>query len=109
MCNAEFEAAKLGKATQAAVEGVAGVGGAAQIIAHLVSVVGADRNRTLLTLLDLKQSTHHIVHRHITLQMISLVEVTVGISLGTTQVDKADPTAKLTHHSRAIVIATHTK
>ena len=107
--DAHLQAAQLRQTAHAAVARVARVRAAVQVVAHLVSVVGAHRNRDLALLLDLEQRLHHLVHRHVAFEVVVFLEVAVGVAARRAQVHEAHAILEFTHHGRQVVVGAHTE
>ena len=63
----------------------------------------------LALLLDFEECFHHFVHGYVAFQVVSLVEVTLGIALGAAKVNEVDTVPETTHHSGEVVLCTYTK
>ncbi len=98
---------QLRQTAHAPVAGIARVGPAAEVVAHLVPVVGPHRDAHPAPLLHLKQRLHHSVHVHIALKQVGLVEIALSIALGRAQMHEAHPVAELPHHRHAVVVGPH--
>lgn len=105
--DSHLQSAKLGKPSQSADAGVAGIGLLAQVVHHLVSVVGAHGDGGAAALLHQEEGFHHVVHVYVSFQVVCFVEVAFGIALRAAQVDEVDAVGKLLHEGGTVVGAAH--
>ena len=105
--NTHLQSAKLGQSAQAADAGVAGIGLLAEVVHHLMPVVGTHGDGHAAALLHLEEGFHDVVHVYVALQVIGLVEVAFGVALGAAQVDEVDAVGKAGHQGGAVVGAAY--
>ena len=72
-------------------------------------MVGTHRYATLLKLLNIQKSLHHIPHRNISFEVVILLKVALCVASCRAQVNEADSLAKLTHHRWQVVVTPHAK
>ena len=101
--NSHFQSAQFGQSAQAADARVAGVGLLAQVVHHLVSVVGTHGDGDAAALLQFEEGLHHAVHVDVALQVVGLVEVSFSVALGGAQVHEVDTVGEAGHHGGAVV------
>ena len=104
-----FQSTKLCQSAQTADTGIAGIGFLLQVVYHLVSVVGSHRDRDTTALLQFKEGFHHVIHVHVSFQVVGFVEIAFGVALCTAQMDKVDAVGKLLHDGCTIVGAAYTE
>ena len=96
---------QLSQPSQPSDAGIAGIHACfAEVINHLVPVIGTDGDGNAAPLLHFEEGTHHGGHIDITFQVVGLVEVAFGVALGAAEVDEVDAVAKLAHHRREVIV-----
>lgn len=104
-----FQSTKFCQSTQAADTGIAGIGFLLQVVHHLVPMVRAHWDGDATMLLQFKEGFHHVIHVHVSFQVVGFVEVAFGVALRTAQVDEVDAVGKLLHDGCTVVGTAYTE
>lgn len=85
---------QFSKRAQPAIKRITRIRAPAEVIAHLMSVVGAQIDAASTSLLNFHQGFHHLIDRHVPFEQIGLVEIAPGISFGAAYVHEIHPVAE---------------
>lgn len=88
---------QFSKRAQPAIKRITRIRAPAEVIAHLMSVIGAQVDAASTSLLNFHQGFHHLIDRHVPFEQIGLVEITPGISFGAAYVHEIHPVAEFAH------------
>ena len=96
---------QFSKRAQPAIKRITRIRAPAEVIAHLMSVVGAQVDAASTSLLNFHQGFHHLIDRHVPFEQIGLVEIAPGISFGAAYVHEIHPVAEFAQHRPEVIVS----
>lgn len=104
-----MQSAKFCKSTHTADAGVSGVCDFAEIVHHLMAVVGAERDEMIDRLRRRVNGLHCGVHINITVEVVRFVKIPLSVLLDVAEMDEMNPRAHLGQDRGNIVFRIRTK
>ncbi len=107
--DAELKTSDFCQSAQSSYGRIARIGLFLQIIQHLVTMVGSDRNMASLEFHGKDEFSNDGIHVHVSFEVVVFKKIPFCIPSGAAQVDEVDSFRKLAYHGRQIIFRNHPK